>query len=451
MQSNRILYIEPFSGISGDMFVGAFLDLGVEMDYLVQQLRLIPLAGYHLSAEKCLRAGIHATKFHVHIEQEQEREHEHDTPGHRHETGEHHREGHTHHHGHDQPHEDHSHGHEDHHHSEEHHHRTFRDIRAMIEASRLSPWVIEKSVEAFRRLAEAEAKIHNMEPEAVHFHEVGAIDSIVDIVGGLIAVETFLPARFVCSAVNVGRGTVECRHGIYPVPAPATEQLLRGIPTFSNQVGGELTTPTGAALIATLVGDFSPRGAAVTIRCGYGAGSRETPGNANVLRITLAEQPVSAAAAGPEEEVAVIEAAVDDMNPQIYGYFQEKALQAGALDVFATAIQMKKNRPGLLLTVVCPVAQVDATSKLIFAETTTIGVRYSYSKRKTLERRFLKVNTEYGAITVKASFFEGRRMNIVPEYEDCRKIAASTGSALKEILASASRAYLKLEEEGQTE
>jgi pyridinium-3,5-bisthiocarboxylic acid mononucleotide nickel chelatase len=445
MRSDRIIHIEPFSGISGDMFVGAFLDLGVELEYLVQRLRLIPLQGYHLSAEKCLRAGIHATKFHVHIEHEQNHSHDH---AHSHEPD--HAHGHAHHHdaeGHrheEQAHEGHSHAHEE-------HHRTFRDIRQMIESSRLSPWVAQKSIEAFRRLAEAEARIHNIEPESVHFHEVGAIDSIVDIVGGLIAAETFLPARFVCSPINVGRGTVECRHGIYPVPAPATEQLLRGIPTFSNKVGGELTTPTGAALVVTLADEFSPVGAAVTLGCGYGAGFRDTPGNANVLRVTLAEQKgKEGVVPGPEEEVAVMEAGVDDMNPQIYGYFQERALQAGALDVFATAIQMKKNRPGLLLTLVCPVGQVDDMAKLIFAETTTIGIRYSHSRRKTLERRFLKVDTEYGTITIKASFYEDRRVNFVPEYEDCRRIAAAKGIALKEILAAANRAYLKLEEEGRT-
>jgi pyridinium-3,5-bisthiocarboxylic acid mononucleotide nickel chelatase len=447
MGSDRIIHFEPFSGISGDMFVGALLDLGVELEYVVQQLRKIPLGGYRLSAEKCLRAGIHATKFHVHMEHEHEHEphsehemtygHEHPHPPHDHGHG-HSEEG-GHHHHRQEEHEEHSHG-------GEHHHRTFSDIRKMIEDSGLSPWVVEKSTEAFRRLAEAEARIHNIEPEKVHFHEVGAIDSIVDIVGGMIAVETFLPARFSCSALNIGRGTVKCRHGIYPVPAPATEQLLRGIPTFSNQVSGELTTPTGAALIVTLVKDFSPRGSALTLGAGYGAGSRETPGNANVLRVTLAQELVRKNP-GPEEEVAVIEASVDDMNPQIYGYFQEKALQEGALDVFATAIQMKKNRPGLLVTIVCPVAQVDAMAAIVFAETTTIGIRYTYSRRKTLERRFLSVQTEFGALTIKASYLEGRRVNFVPEYEDCRRAAAEQGVALKNVLAAANRAYLKLEEE----
>jgi len=401
--SARIILIEPFSGISGDMFVGALLDLGVELPILEQQLRRLPLTGYALSALKCVRAGIQATKFDVGIEE------------HRDES---------------------RHGPES--------HRSFRDIRRMIETSGLSQWVREKSIEAFTRLAEAEGKVHGVAPEDVMFHEVGAVDSIVDIVGTMIAAEQFLPARFISFPVNVGHGTLTCRHGIYPVPGPATRELLKNVPTYSNEIEGELTTPTGAALLVALA-EFLERPLMKVYASGYGAGSRDTAGNANVLRVSLAEEVRGAQPVSPEEQVAVIESTVDDMNPQIYGYFQEKALQSGALDVYAAPIQMKKNRPGLLLTVVCPLSAVDSLAELIFAETTTIGIRYIAARRKTLDRRFVEVQTPYGAVKIKVSHREGRPVNFAPEYEDCRRLAAEKGVALKEILAAALQAYLNLE------
>jgi hypothetical protein len=313
----------------------------------------------------------------------------------------------------------------------------------MIETSGLSQWVTEKSIEAFSKLAEAEGKVHDIPAERVKFHEVGAVDSIVDIVGSMIAAEQFLPARFISFPVNVGYGTLKCRHGIYPVPGPATQELLMNAPTYSNAVDGELTTPTGAALLVTLTGDFVERPLVVVRASGYGAGSRETPGNANVLRITLADEVSCGQPASPEEQVAVIESTVDDMNPQIYGYFQERALQSGALDVYATPVQMKKNRPGLLLTVVCSLSMVDTLAELIFGETTTIGIRYTVARRKTLERQFLQVQTEYGAITIKVSYLEGRRVNCAPEYEDCRRLAIEKGITLKEVFAAAMQACLE--------
>jgi len=255
-----------------------------------------------------------------------------------------------------------------HSHALSHSHRSFRNIRDMIASSPLSQWVKEKSIEAFRRLAEAEGKVHNLPVEEVHFHEVGAIDSIVDIVGSMIALERLLPARILSSPVNIGQGTLECRHGIYPVPGPAAQELLKDIPTFSNSVEGELTTPTGATLLATLVPEFGPRPLMSIQRCGYGAGTRDTPGNANVLRVTMGEEPAANLTIPPDEQVAVIEATIDDMNPQIYGYFQEKALAGGALDVYLTAIQMKKNRPAVKLTVVCPVSQIDPLARLTACE-----------------------------------------------------------------------------------
>jgi pyridinium-3,5-bisthiocarboxylic acid mononucleotide nickel chelatase len=406
---NRIIYIEPFSGISGDMMLGALLDLGVDFARLQERLKLLPIGGYRLEVKKCMRSGIQATKFDVQCEPGASSPHNH------------------------------------HHHSqnEAHQHHGFADIRVLIESSALSSWVKEKSIEAFRRLAEAEGKIHAQPAEKVHFHEVGAIDSIVDIVGSMIAIEELLPARFLCSAVNVGQGTLECRHGTYPVPGPAAQELLTGIPTYSNSVQGELTTPTGAALLATLVDSFACRPAMIVRSSGYGAGSRETPGNANVLRLTLGEETLIQQTEFPGEQVAVIESTIDDMNPQVYGFFQEKALAEGALDVYATPIQMKKNRPGLKITVVCALHQIEDLTQLIFRETTTIGVRCLVAQRSTLPREFQQVWTEFGEVKIKVSSYKGRRMNYNPEYEDCRRLALEKGVAIKQVMAAAMRAYLQ--------
>jgi pyridinium-3,5-bisthiocarboxylic acid mononucleotide nickel chelatase len=392
----QLLFIEPFSGISGDMLLGALLNLGMALPRLEDMLRRLPLSGYRLSLTGCSRAGIRADKFDVAC----------DAP-------------------------------EGHH----HHHRSFRDIRSMIESADLSPWVREKSIEAFRRLAEAEGKIHNLPPDQVHFHEVGAVDSIVDMVGTMVAIEELMPIRVISAEVNVGQGALDCRHGRYPAPGPATVELLKGVPVYASGNDGELTTPTGAALLTTLAEGFGPRPLMTVDRIGYGAGSRDIPGAANVLRITLGEEWVRPDHGEPSGKVVVIEATVDDMNPQVYGYLQEKILAAGALDVFAIPAQMKKNRPGLLLSVVCDPGQVDAMAEVIFSESTTIGFRYMLADRKTLDREFFEVVTEYGKVTVKASSCSGRYKNIAPEYECCRRLALERNVPLKEIMAAASRAF----------
>jgi uncharacterized protein (TIGR00299 family) protein len=396
-QTARVLFIEPFSGISGDMLLGALLNLGVDLNRLEQELRQLPLRGYRLSLTSCSRAGIQAAKFDVHCD-------EHD--------------GHGHH----------------------HHHRSYMDIRAMIEASGLSDWVKQKSIGAFHKLAEAEGKIHARPPEEVHFHEVGAVDSIVDMVGAVIALEELMPVRVLAAEVNVGQGTLECRHGKYPAPGPATLELLKGVPIYASSSSGELTTPTGAALLVTMAEQYGPRPSMRIERIGYGAGGRDIPGAANVLRVTLGEATALDRSPVPAEKVAVIESTVDDMNPQIYGYFQEKALAAGALDVFAIPAQMKKNRPGMLLSVVCDPDRIDAMAALIFAETTTIGIRYTIAERRTLAREFHEVDTEFGMVTVKISSWAGRRVNFAPEYESCRRLAQDKGVALKDVIAAAARA-----------
>ena len=406
---SSILYIEPFSGISGDMFVGALIDLGLDLEDLRRKLSLLPIQGYRLSARKISKNGIQATKFDVLCE-----EHHHaDSKAHSHQ-----------------------------------HERSFRQIRELIQSSSLSPWVKEKSTEAFRKLAEAEGKIHGQDADEVHFHEIGAVDSIVDIVGSMIGVEQFLPATFLSAAVNVGHGTVECQHGRYPVPGPATQEILKGVPTYSDSSAGELTTPTGATLLATLVESFEPRPLMKVVSTGYGAGSRDIPGGANVLRVTIGEQAEyqrpSLAGSQAGSQVAVLEATIDDMNPQLYGHFQEKALAEGALDVYVTSIQMKKNRPALKTTVICAPEDIQRMAGLMFAETTTIGIRYTIAERITLQREFVRVQTEYGEVTVKVSTLEGKEMNSLPEYVDCRRLAKETGVALKDIQAAAMRAYLQL-------
>ena len=392
-ECSRIVFVEPFSGISGDMMIGALLDLGYDFEELRDKLRLLPLKDYRMSSQKCIRSGIQATKFDVQV-------------------------------------------------GDSHHHRGFNDIRSMIESSELSPWVRKMSILAFRRLAEAEGKVHGQPPEKIHFHEVGAVDSIVDIVGTMIAMEAFLPARIFASPVNVGQGTLECEHGIYPVPAPATQELLKDVPVFSNGVTGELTTPTGATLLVTLSESIGPRPAMKIVDSGYGAGTRQTQGNANVLRVSICE-PVVYTPTSPEEKVAVIEATIDDMSPQIYGFFQEKALEAGALDVYSTPIQMKKNRPAIMLTCVCAVADVDLLAELIFQETTTIGIRYTLADRKTLRRRLQPVKTNFGVVNIKVSLLDDRPVNFIPEFEDCRRLAVEKGVALKEVQAAAICAYLQ--------
>ncbi len=410
LMNQNILYFEPFSGVSGDMMLGALIDLGASYTQLQENLRLLPLPGYHLSQHKVMRAGIHSSKIDVHVDGEGTGAHEH---GH--------------------------HGHSQHHHP----HRTLRDIEDLIGRSGLSTWVKEKSISAFRRLAAAEGRVHNQAPEKVHFHEVGAVDSIVDIVGTMIAMENFIPARIISGPVNVGHGTLKCQHGTYPVPGPATQELLHGIPTYSDEIPGELTTPTGAALLAELVDVFGPRPLMRVQASGFGAGSRETPGSANVFRITRGElvQPDPTHSADPQ--VAVIETAIDDMSPQVYGYFQEKALAAGALDVYATPITMKKNRPAILVTVVCGAALVEAMSQLIFAETTTIGLRYIFAERKTLAREIVSVQTEFGKVGVKVVSRDGKIVGVAPEYEDCRRLALENQVPLREVLATAEKAYRK--------
>ena len=329
-------------------------------------------------------------------------------------------------------------------------HRSLNAIFEILESSGLAARVRQRAAAIFQKLAEAEAVVHDVPLEKVHFHEVGAVDTIVDIVGACVAFEALGIEKFACSALNVGGGTVKMAHGVLPVPAPATARLLIGKPTYSNGVQKELVTPTGAAMVATLCQTFGPQPAMSVGAIGYGAGTADLEGQPNVVRMMVGEEmeattdaQTEAYATGFDEEIAVMEANLDDMNPQIYGYFLEKALAAGALDVYTTPVQMKKNRPGTLLTVVCKPADVRALMRLIFAETTTFGVRTHRTQRRVLPREWVKVGTEYGEVRVKVSRVNGSVWHAAPEFEDCKRIAEEKQVPLQRVIAEAMRCYKK--------
>ncbi|MBM3802293.1 MAG: nickel pincer cofactor biosynthesis protein LarC [Acidimicrobiia bacterium] len=380
-----ILRFDCFSGISGDMILGSLLDLGLSLDDLRASLEKLNVRNYSIGARKVVKAGVAATKFDVAI-------------------------------------------------GEEKSHRHLSHILGIIEGSSLASCVKERAVAIFRRLAEAEAKVHGTTPEKVHFHEVGAIDAIVDIVGACIGFELLGIESIHCSPLNVGSGTVESAHGILPVPAPGTAELLKGIPIYSNHVPGELVTPTGAAIVSTLADGFGALPGVTICGIGYGAGSKDFKGSANVLRVLRCEAAEAAkreSSLAATDRVVVLEASIDDMNPQIYSHLMDKLLSAGALDVFASPVQMKKNRPGTVLTVLAPPGLGDAMALLIFEETTTIGIRYRESERWVLDRQVEIIACEFGDIKVKVSRLGGRVVNFAPEYEDCRQAALARGLPYK--------------------
>jgi len=319
-------------------------------------------------------------------------------------------------------------------------HRSLGAILEILQKSELASQVCERAAAIFSKLGEAESLVHDVPLEKIHFHEVGAIDAIVDIVGACIGFHALSIEKFACSALNVGGGTAKMAHGILPVPAPATANLLQGKPTYSNGVQRELVTPTGAAIVATLCDSFGPQPPMSVSAIGYGAGAADLEGQPNVVRIMIGEA-AERTVAGFDEEIAVIEANLDDMNPQIYGYFLEKALSAGALDVYTTPVQMKKNRPGTLLTVLCKPQDTNTLMSLVFAETTTFGARTYRAQRRTLPREFLSVATAFGEVRIKISRVNGRILHVAPEYDDCRKLAVEKNVPLQRVISEALRAY----------
>jgi pyridinium-3,5-bisthiocarboxylic acid mononucleotide nickel chelatase len=458
---SKILYFDCFAGASGDMVLGALIDAGLPLHELEAALGSLMIPGYRLTADRVLRSGLSATKFrvsedaagsgepaghhHHHGQSAQDQRSEQDSsPAHHHHHGQsaqdqRSEEGFSpaHHHHHGQAAED-QRSEQDsnpaHHH---HHHRTLAEINALIDGSALRPAAKSRAVDLFRRLAEAEAEIHQMPVERVHLHEVGELDSIIDIVGAAFAMEWMGADRVIASPLNVGGGMVRSAHGVFPVPAPATLKLLGGAPVYSSGVQMETVTPTGALLVTGYAAAFGPLPAMRVERVGYGAGDRDLPGTPNVLRVVVGREDEGGAA----ERVVVLECEIDDMNPQIFGVLMDKLYAAGALEVFYAAVQMKKNRPGTLLTVVGPPDHRDRLAAIVFRETTTIGLRYQELSRACLERESVLVETGVGPVRFKVARQGSEVMNASPEFEDCARLAADRGLPVKEVQALAVRAY----------
>jgi hypothetical protein len=423
----RIAYLDCFSGISGDMFLGALVDAGVSPELLEQTVAALGVEA-KLEITRVLRNGISATKVDVVVRGEK------DLPREVYQEQKA-AKAHAHEHGHDHAHE-HEHGDARHEHG-----RGLAEIRAIIAGAPISAHAKQAAVTIFENLGAAEAKIHNTDIDSVQFHEVGAVDAIVDIVCAAVGAEALGAEQWVCSPLNVGGGTVQCAHGVLPVPAPATLELLQGAPIYSSGVNRELVTPTGAAIVKTLARLFGEFPKMRVGKVGYGAGYRDLPAQPNVLRLTVGE--VEEAPCGTEiETITVLEANIDDLSPQVIGYFIDRALVAGALDVFTVPVQMKKNRPGLLLTVLAKPEDEQRMAGMMFAETTTLGLRVRQERRYALPRRHITVATPWGDVRIKVAGVDEDVTNYAPEFEDCRRIAQEHGVALKDVMNEAVRAYL---------
>jgi len=422
----RIAYLDCFSGISGDMFLGAAVAAGVPFEKLQAVAQALNIDA-QLACRQVERAALAATKIdvlvHGHADQpigdDQAHEHEHSHAG---EQGSH---SHT---------------------ERSTAHRGLPEIRRIIAAAHISPRAKAFALRAFELLARAEAKVHNRDAESIHFHEIGSEDAIVDILCAAVAVEHIAAERWYSSALNVGSGTVRCAHGVLPVPAPATAELLRGAPVFSSGVQKELLTPTGAAILRALDVCFEPLPPVVISATGYGAGARDLPGAPNLVRLSIGEL-VASASQVETDAVTILEANLDDMNPQLFGYIQQKLLDAGALDAFAVPVQMKKGRPGLIFTVIATPAEAEKLSRILLTETTTLGVRHRTEQRRILGRRHVTVESPWGSIRIKLGLLPGGEVvNCAPEFEDCRQIAESTGVPLKIVMQEAMRLYLGRED-----
>ena len=419
----RVMYFDCFSGAAGDMVLGALLDAGLPLDELTAALGSLG-AGHELKVTRVLRAGVSAT--HVEV------------------LGEDKAHSHGHSHG-----DDHSHSH-DHSHSalphsalshSSHVHRSLHDISHLIGHSSLSATAKTRAKAMFRRLAEAEAAIHQMPLEKVHLHEVGAIDSIIDIAGAAFALEWFGIDDIVASPLNVGGGSVEIAHGTFPVPAPATLRLLEGVPIYSGNIRSELVTPTGALLMSAYAKSFGPMPAMSVEKIGYGAGTRDFEKVPNVLRVVIGERTTASQETAGERSVLKIECEIDDMSPQLFGPVSDALFAAGVLDVFLTPVFMKKGRPGTLLTVLAPPTLREAVCSLLFRETTTLGLRFEHVEREVLERTHVEVPVPGGSVRVKVASRRGEVVNAAPEFDDCVRIASATGRPIKGVQADAMQAW----------
>ncbi|HEV2352492.1 MAG TPA: nickel pincer cofactor biosynthesis protein LarC [Terriglobia bacterium] len=391
----KLAYLDCSSGISGDMFMAAMLDAGLEPKRLLEELKKLSLGFYEFKRTRVMRGGLAGTFIEIR------------DPG-------------------------------------KHPARHLAEIEKLIEESTLADSVKANALKIFGRLAEAEGKLHNMPPGEVHFHEVGALDAILDIVGACVGLELMEISELVCSSLNVGGGVIEAAHGTLPLPAPATAELLRGLPVYSSGNDGELVTPTGAAIVSTLAVKFGPMPAMKVERIGYGAGKMNFPRHPNLARLFVGQKEEAAqpeVGSPGDELVSIIQANLDDMSPQLYGYFVEQALSAGALDVTCSPVQMKKNRPGLEVSVMCETSKSDALAQLLFEQTTTIGLRIYEARRKVLDREVVSVDTPHGPVRVKVARQNGKVVNAAPEYEDCQKLAGEKSVPLKEIILAAQVAF----------
>jgi uncharacterized protein (TIGR00299 family) protein len=471
----RIAYLDCFSGISGDMFLGALVDAGVSAQLLEETVAALDI-GARLEISRVTRNGISATKVDVFShgekdlpreiyweQKEKEREAEH--PTHNHGNGEH---------AHDYPHShakiaepvallEHNYAlqnstfarHEttspsksasaSHSHDAGHNHKHgcgLNEIRNIIAKAAISDGAKATAVAIFEALGAAEAKIHATDIEQIHFHEVGAIDAMVDIVCSAVGAEALGVDEIVCSPLNVGGGTVKCAHGTLPVPAPATLELLKHAPVYSSGIQAELVTPTGAAIVKTLARRFASFPRMNVEKIGYGAGTRDFDGHANVARLTIGETQANVSSDISGDTITILEANIDDLNPQVFGYVMERLLDEGALDVFGMPVQMKKNRPGMLLTVLCRNEDTTKITDIIFTETTTLGVRQREETRRTLAREWVTVATRWGSVRLKVASMSGAITNYAPEYEDCRRIASEHHVPLKSVMQEALQLYL---------
>ena len=391
----KIAYLDCFSGISGDMLLGALIACGADPQAIEASLRSLGVGELRLRHEAVRRGALVGTRVLVEAPIEKK-------------------------------------------------HRHYAAIARILNEAPLPVTVRERAMAIFRRLGDVEAALHGCTLEQVHFHEVGALDSIADIVGNCIALELLAIDQVYCSPLNVGSGTVVCDHGTLPVPAPATVELLKGFPIYSSGIAAELVTPTGAAIVAMLAKGFGAMPAMQLETAGYGAGARDLAEQPNLLRVMIGAR--SQASVGLERLV-MLEANVDDMNPQLCGFFSERAFAAGALDVFFAPVQMKKNRPGVLLSVLCRAEQREALTDVFFEETTTLGVRSTDLERRVLPRESVEVATQYGPVRIKVARENGRVLNYSPEFEDCRRLALERNVPLKQVLAEAVRAFEKRREE----
>jgi pyridinium-3,5-bisthiocarboxylic acid mononucleotide nickel chelatase len=435
----RIAYLDCFAGIAGDMFLGALIDAGVPAQVLQDATAALGV-GASLVIEKVDRSGISCTKVHV-LEGGRLAEQVQPAYARQQETQHQHKAGHAHSHAEE-------HAHEEHAQEQTHTHgRSLTAIRTVIQAAPLAEPVKLTAIRVFELLGASEAKIHNVPVEAIHFHEVGAVDAIVDIVAASAGIHHLNAGAWHCSAINVGGGTVVCAHGTFPVPAPATADLLRGFPTYSAHVQQELVTPTGAALLRALDPTFGPQPAMRVERIGYGAGTRNSKDFPNAVRLSVGETAEPGAIqsqSSASETVTVLETALDDLSPQVIAHVAETALSRGALDVMLTPVIMKKGRPGTLLTVLCNPSDSAAMERLILSETSTLGVRIRQDRRSCLDRRYATVGTPYGDIRIKIGSLAGETLNAAPEFEDCRAAAAKHQVAVKQVQQAAIAEYLRL-------